>query len=104
MDFFKFIENDTIKVNNNNNNNNNNNINNNNNNNNKTEINLDTNCFLKINDRVRIIHKNNSRYNVYKGYIGEIKKIFNNKYNITLIATSSEISIVVPRDHFIKLI
>lgn len=68
----------------------------------KTE-NLNSINHLKIGTFVKIIHYKNSLYNVYKGYIGEIKDFKQNSNTavINLHAINENRSIILPIDHFI---
>lgn len=58
---------------------------------------------LKIGTFIKIVHYKNSPYNVYKGYIGEIKDIKQNSNTavINLHAINENRSIILPIDHFI---
>lgn len=56
---------------------------------------------LKNGDTVVIIRKENSIYNYYKGYIGEIKK-YNHLQDYINILLPDFTTITLPRDHFEK--
>ncbi len=60
---------------------------------------------LKNGDTVIICYLENSPYNTYKGYIGEVKEYrkHNDVATVSLIATSNQKHIRVPIEHFKKL-
>ena len=60
---------------------------------------------LKNGEYVRIIRKENSPLNYYKGYIGEIKnyKRGQSRVQIVLQAQNNAHPIIFPIDHFVKM-
>ena len=56
---------------------------------------------FKIYDRVRIIYKKGSCFNIYKGYYGEIKNICGQHYYVMLDVLDKYI--LIDEDHFIHL-
>lgn len=60
---------------------------------------------IKKGSFVQIIYKPNSRHNIYKGYIGEVKEYVRNQdYALIMLhALNTPKSFRFPLDHFIKL-
>jgi len=58
-----------------------------------------------IGDMIKVVYKNDSMYNIYKGYIGEIKyyRKGSTTARIFLYPKIQYTEINLPLDHFIKL-
>lgn len=57
---------------------------------------------IKNGDSVVIIRKENSKYNYYKGYTGEVIKYKRNQENVYILLPNFHI-INIPQDHFMIL-
>jgi len=51
---------------------------------------------------VKIVKYNNSVYNLYKGYVGEIRECYNDYAVVNLEADNSSKNISVPLEHLIR--